>query len=97
MGPPASLTGSTRQPHRLVCLRLIGNPVNKQEVLDVPQAGTREPVSRRLIFVGEHISYPASAESLGRELPVQASEQIDQLAADGPDAEQVRQRRAALY
>jgi hypothetical protein len=40
---------------------------------------------------------PGFAGRFGRELPVQAGEQMGQLAADGPDAAQVRQRRAALY
>lgn len=38
---------------------------------------------------------PASGRALGREFPVEADEQVDQLAADRPGAEQVRQLRQA--
>src|SRR6185312_9300985 len=39
------------------------------------------------------VAHPGLAGSLGRELPVETDEQVDQLAAHGPDAEQVRQFR----
>ena len=37
------------------------------------------------------VGFPGFAGSLGRELPVEADGQVDQLATHGPDAERVRQ------
>ena len=39
------------------------------------------------------VGFPGFAGSLGRELPIEADEQVDQLATHRPDAKQIRQLR----